>query len=70
MNKMHWNLIKIRSYAIFSWLNESDKFSSYFKVDKCLGDVFDCLIIKYETFSLVNSWCLRNKLKFACDLYH
>ena len=26
------------------------------------------LIRKYETFSLVNSWCLRNKVKLACHL--
>ena len=32
MNKMRMNLIKIRSCVIFSWF----KFSSYFKVDKCL----------------------------------
>ena len=31
-------------------------------------NVFDWLIKKKETFSLVNSWCLRNKLKLACDL--
>ena len=30
--------------------------------------VFDWLIRKYETFSLVSSWCLRYKLKLACDL--
>ena len=30
--------------------------------------VFDWLIRKYETFSLVNSWCLRNKVKLACHL--
>ena len=32
MNKMRRNLIKIKSCAIFSWF----RFSSYFKVDKCL----------------------------------
>ena len=30
--------------------------------------VFDWLIRKYETLSLVNSWCLRNKVKLACHL--
>ena len=30
--------------------------------------VLDWLIKEYETFSLVNSWCLRNKLKLTCDL--
>ena len=30
--------------------------------------VFDWLIRKYETYSLVNSWCLRNKVKLPCDL--
>ena len=30
--------------------------------------VFDWLIRKYETFSLVNSWCLMNKVKLACHL--
>ena len=30
--------------------------------------VCDWLIRKYETFSLVNSWCLRNKVKLACHL--
>ena len=30
--------------------------------------VFDWLIRKCETFSLVSSWCLRYKLKLACDL--
>ena len=29
--------------------------------------VFNWLIGKYETFSLVNSWRLRNKVKLACD---
>ena len=32
MNKMHRNLIKIRSCAIFSWF----RFLGYFKVDKRL----------------------------------
>ena len=30
--------------------------------------VFEWLIRKYETFSLVSSWCLRYKLKLTCDL--
>ena len=29
--------------------------------------IFDWLIRKYETISLVNSWCLRNKGKLAYD---
>ena len=30
--------------------------------------VFEWLIRKYETFSLVSSWCLRYKLKLTSDL--
>ena len=30
--------------------------------------VLDWLDRKYETFSLVNSWYLMNKVKLACDL--
>ena len=30
--------------------------------------VFEWLIRKYETFSLVSLWCLRYKLKLTCDL--
>lgn len=37
MNKMRRNLIKLRSGAYNSWFNRSDRFSSNFKVDKCLG---------------------------------
>ena len=37
-----------------------------FRSEKVL--VFEWLIRKYETFSLVSSWCLRYKLKLTCDL--
>ena len=30
--------------------------------------VFDWLVRKQETFSLVNSLCLRSKVKLVCDL--
>ena len=30
--------------------------------------VFDWLVRKQETFLLVNSYCLRSKVKLACDL--
>ena len=65
MNKMRRNLIKIRSSAILSGLTGLTSFLvTVWSVNVI---VFDWLIRKYETFSLVNSWCLRSKLKLACD---
>ena len=66
MHKMRRNLIKIRARAILSWFNRFYRFQVTFRSVNVL--VFDWLIRKYETFSLVNSWCLRSKLKLACDL--
>ena len=66
MNKMRRNLIKIISCAIFSWFNRSDRFSVTLRPINVL--VVDWLIRKYETFSLVKSFCLRNKVKLAYDL--
>ena len=70
MNKMRRNLIKIRSCAIFNWFNRFYRLLVAFRSVNVL--VFDWLPRKYETFSLVNSWCLimRNKLKLDCDLKH
>ena len=68
MNKMRRNLIRIRSCAIFSWFNRFYRFLVAFRAVNVL--VFDWLLRKYETFSLVNLWCLRNKLKLDCYLKH
>ena len=65
MNKMRRNLIKIRSCAILSGLTGRTSF--LVTVWSINVIVFDWLIRKYETFSLVNIWCLRSKLKLACD---
>ena len=40
MNKMRCILIKRRSCATFRWTNHLDKFSSYFRIDGCLFDLF------------------------------
>ena len=66
MNKIRRNLIKIRSCTIISWFNRFYRLVLIVRSVNVL--VFDWLIRKYETFLLVNSWCLRNKLKLACDL--
>ena len=66
LNKMRRNLIKIRSCAFFRWFNWLYRFVLICRSVNVL--VFDWLIRKYETFSLVNSWCLRNNVKLACGL--
>ena len=60
MNEMRRNLIKIRSCAILSGLTGLTSF--LVTVWSINVIAFDWLIRKYETFSLVNSWCLRSKL--------
>ena len=55
VNKMRKNVIKIRSCAIFSWFNRFYRFELIFRSLNVL--VFDWLIRKYETFSLVQT-CL------------
>ena len=49
MNEMRRNLIKIRSCAIFSWLNRFYRFLVSFRAVNVL--VFNWLLRKYETFS-------------------
>ena len=66
INKMRRNLINIRSRAITNWFIRFYRFLVAFRSVNVW--VFDCLIRKYKMLSLVNSWCLRNKLKLACDL--
>ena len=63
---MRRNLINIRSRAITNWFIRFYRFLVAFRSVNVW--VFDCLIRKYKMLSLVNSWCLRNKLKLACDL--
>ena len=65
-NKICRNLIKIRSCAILSDLTRLTGSLVTLKSINVFG--FDWLIRKYGTFSLLDSWCLRNKLKLACDL--
>ena len=62
MSKMRRNLIKIKSCAIFNGLGFLVTLSSINVF------VFDWLVRKGETFSLLNSLCLRNKVKLVCDL--
>ena len=80
MNEMRKNLIKIRSCAIFSWCNRFYRFLVAFRSVNVLVSIGRLENMKrstsspgrfslaFETFSLVNSWCLRSKLKLACDL--
>ena len=62
---MRRNLIKIKSCAIISPFNRFYRFVLIFRSINVL--VFNWFIRKYETFPLVNSWCL-NRGKLACDL--
>ena len=59
------DLIKIRSCAILSDLTSLKRFLVTLRPINVF--VFNWLIRKYETFSLVNSSCLRNNLNLACD---
>ena len=80
MNEMRKNLIKIRSCAIFSWFNWFYRFLVAFRSVNVLVSIGRLENMKrstsspgrfslaFETFSLVNSYCLRGKLKLACDL--
>ena len=58
--------MNIRPCSIFSWFNRFQRFVLSFRSVNVL--VFDWLIRKYKTFSLVNSWCLTNNVKLACGL--
>ena len=53
LNKMRRNLIKIRPCAIFSWFNQFYRFVLIFRPVNVM--VFDWLIRKDETFSMVNA---------------
>ena len=80
MNEMRKNLIKIRSCAIFNRSNRFYRFLVAFRSVNVLVSIGRLENMKrwtssprrfslaFETFSLVNSWCLRSKLKLACDL--
>ena len=79
MNEMRKNLIKIRSCAIFSWCNRFYRLLVAFRSVNVLVSIGRLENMKrstsspgrfslaFGTFSLVNSWCLRIKLKLACD---
>ena len=67
MNKICRNLIKIRSCD----LSDLTGLAGFLVTLRSINVfIFDWLIRKYETFLLVNSWCLRNKLKLAWTYNH
>ena len=62
-----WGTTRSLGHVLFSWFNQFRLFLVIFR-SSVNGLVFDWLIKKYETFSLVRSWCLRNKVKLESYL--